>query len=219
VNATRTRLDRSAVIEVALGLADAEGVDAMTIRRLAKEVGVTPMALYWHFADKQALLDALTDQLWAEVQTALPSPPPDDPWDELRLLLGALVDVFRRHPTLAPLSPPRAAEGEPGLAVTERTLTLLDQLGYSADRAAEAARFALCSALMIVGAQPGIMIADAGEREATYRRKRAALLSLPPDRYPHVLASGESLVGCDLRPSYFDVGVEFVLGGIRALAD
>ena len=40
----------------AIALADAEGLDALTIRRLAQELGVTPMALYWHFRNKEELL-------------------------------------------------------------------------------------------------------------------------------------------------------------------
>ena len=47
--AERTRLSRSAVVDRALELADREGIDALTIRRLAAELGVTPMALYWDF--------------------------------------------------------------------------------------------------------------------------------------------------------------------------
>ena len=45
----RARLTRAAVVEQALALADKTGLDALTIRKLATELGVTPMALYWHF--------------------------------------------------------------------------------------------------------------------------------------------------------------------------
>src|SRR5690349_18471231 len=51
--ATKERLSRETVTERALALADAEGIDAVTIRRLATDLGVTPMALYWHFQDKE----------------------------------------------------------------------------------------------------------------------------------------------------------------------
>ena len=63
---SKSRLDRDLVIRTAMGVADTEGLDAVTIRRLASELGVTPMALYWHFEDKQALLDALSDELWVD---------------------------------------------------------------------------------------------------------------------------------------------------------
>ena len=55
---TRVRLSRETIVASAVALADAEGLEAVTIRRLAQEHGVTPMAMYWHFSDKDSLLDA-----------------------------------------------------------------------------------------------------------------------------------------------------------------
>ncbi|HJZ03619.1 MAG TPA: TetR family transcriptional regulator, partial [Streptosporangiaceae bacterium] len=48
----RTRLSKRAVVDRALKLADADGLDTLTIRKLAQDLGVTPMALYWHFRSK-----------------------------------------------------------------------------------------------------------------------------------------------------------------------
>ena len=59
------RLSRDAILDRALAIADADGVDALSVRRLARELGVTPMALYWHFENKEALLHALGDRLLA----------------------------------------------------------------------------------------------------------------------------------------------------------
>ena len=59
------------MVGIAIRLADEEGLEALTIRRLAKELHVTPTALYWHFTDKQALLDALADQLWDDAGDSL----------------------------------------------------------------------------------------------------------------------------------------------------
>ena len=52
----RPRLTRAAVVDRALALVDKSGLDALTIRKLATELGVTPMALYWHFRGKDELL-------------------------------------------------------------------------------------------------------------------------------------------------------------------
>src|SRR5271156_3432726 len=147
---TRPRLDRAAVVGVALGLADSEGLDAVTIRRLAKELHVTPTALYWHFADKQALLDALADQLWTDAEHRLDHPPGENIWDELRQIFEVLVKVFRNHPALAHLAPTRVMACEPGLAITDRTLGLLGQAGYDTASALDAAQFLLCTAIMLV---------------------------------------------------------------------
>src|SRR5216683_8065988 len=54
-DAERTRLSKDAVVDRGLAIADAEGLDALTIRRLGGDLGVTPMALYWHFRSKEAL--------------------------------------------------------------------------------------------------------------------------------------------------------------------
>src|SRR6266851_2792013 len=53
----RPRLSKRTVTESALKLADADGLDALTIRKLAQHLGVTPMALYWHFRSKEDLLE------------------------------------------------------------------------------------------------------------------------------------------------------------------
>src|SRR3954468_9816449 len=77
---TKERLRRDDVTGRALALADAEGIDAVTIRRLAADLGVTPMALYWHFQDKERLLDGVAELVLAQV--TLPAAAEPRPWDE-----------------------------------------------------------------------------------------------------------------------------------------
>jgi TetR/AcrR family transcriptional regulator, tetracycline repressor protein len=81
----RTRLTRAAVVDRALRLADADGLDALTIRKLATDLGVTPMALYWHFRSKDELLEGLAERLWGEIDVNVDRAAP---WpDQLRWLL------------------------------------------------------------------------------------------------------------------------------------
>ena len=92
----RTRLTRAAVVDRALALADASGLDSLTIRKLATELGVTPMALYWHFRGKDELLEGLAERVWSEIDVAVD---PAAPWtDQLRGLLVSLLTVLRAHP-------------------------------------------------------------------------------------------------------------------------
>src|ERR1700729_255933 len=70
-NPSRPKLDREVVVDAALQVADTEGLEAVTIRRLAQELSVTPMALYWHFKDKEALLGAVADRMWDDTVTEL----------------------------------------------------------------------------------------------------------------------------------------------------
>jgi TetR/AcrR family transcriptional regulator, tetracycline repressor protein len=60
-------LTRERIVEVALGLLEADGPDALTMRGLAAKLGVAPTAIYWHVGDKQALLDAVVDHITADV--------------------------------------------------------------------------------------------------------------------------------------------------------
>ena len=92
----RTRLTRRAVVDRAMQLADAAGLDALTIRKLAPELGVTPMALYWHFRSKDELLDGLAERVWSEIDVDVDAAAP---WpDQLRGLLESLLQVLRAHP-------------------------------------------------------------------------------------------------------------------------
>ena len=214
------RLDRDLVIRTALGVADREGLDALTIRRLASELGVTPMALYWHFEDKQALLDALSDQLWFDARDRARQVDREqlDEWTQLREMINVLVSVFREHPALAMWAPFRVTECEPGLEVTETTLDLLGRLGMEPERAAEVARYLLSAAVMLVSNQPGVAFADDALRDKMKRHKQAQLLTLSPERYPRIVAATPYLIACDAPQRYYELGVDLIVGGMRSAA-
>src|SRR5215469_8660322 len=87
--AERSRLTKQMVVDRGLALADASGLDGLTIRRLAQDLGVTPMALYWHFRSKEELLLGLAEQVWSEIDIEVD---PALPWSrQLRGLLESLV--------------------------------------------------------------------------------------------------------------------------------
>jgi AcrR family transcriptional regulator len=88
------------VLTAALELADAGGLGELSMRAVARRLGVTPMALYRHVGDKQALLDGVVEMLLVE----LPLPGAGDGWrDQLGQLAAALRDTARRHPSVFPL--------------------------------------------------------------------------------------------------------------------
>ena len=88
--------------------ADADGLEAVTIRRLAQDLGVTPMALYWHFADKDALLLAIAERLWDEAAAELGDVSDVQSgqagWAQLDEIVGAAVTVLRARPGCATLA-------------------------------------------------------------------------------------------------------------------
>ena len=208
------------MVTAAIHLVDEEGIDALTIRRLAKDLQVTPTALYWHFTDKQALLDALGDRLWSEAVTQILDSQGAETWDELREIFTALLAVFRQHPAIAALAPFRVIDCEAGLEITERVLGLLGAAGYDQAASADAARFLLNTVVMLVTSQPGAAVPDDEERSRLMRSKRASLLTLPRGRYPNVEASADFLVDCDEDEptSYYELGVELLLSGLRSTA-
>ena len=215
-DATRGRLSREAIIVSAVALADSEGLEAVTIRRLAQEHGVTPMAMYWHFNDKDSLLDGLAEHLIEAVKLPEPS---DADWDaQLRDILLAFLTVIRPHPALAGLALRRILAAESGLLIAERVLGLLRQAGYAAGRAAEVGTFLICSIVTLANADPvGGPHRTGEELEQVFRVKRARLESLPPSRFPNVIAAAPALVACREADDFFDLNVELLVQGVRGL--
>lgn len=94
-DAPRTRLNQERVIHAAIALADEEGLEALSMRRLGRRLGVEAMSLYNHVANKDALLDGIVEYVLGEIDV----PSPDDDWeDALRRRAVSARDVFARHP-------------------------------------------------------------------------------------------------------------------------
>lgn len=212
------RLDPEALVHSALTIADNEGIEAVTIRRLAQQHQVTPMALYRHFRDKDQLLHAVSERILASVEMPAPT---DDPWDEqLRALFTAILTALRPHPAVATLMVRRFLTTDSGLALSERALGLLDDGGFPVDLAANFGVQAVCALVNLVATEPGMdeMRLDAEEREDTLRVKRARLAALSPRRYPHIVAAADALTWALDRDNYYDNGIELIVAGLRGVA-
>jgi len=122
-------LTKDELFTAALAIADAEGLEALSMRRLAAEVGVEAASLYHHLPNKDALLSGVIVKMRSEMRT--PDPLPED-WRELLL---AIFSEYRRvlaaHPNLTPLAG-RRVETDP-----DSGLVFLTQLGFSDDDAVE----------------------------------------------------------------------------------
>jgi AcrR family transcriptional regulator len=93
-NNSRTRLSRPLVLEAAVGLADADGLEGASMRRLAQELGVVPMALYKHVANKDELLDGMVDIVFSEIE----SPSVDENWGSaMRRRAISAREALKRH--------------------------------------------------------------------------------------------------------------------------
>jgi AcrR family transcriptional regulator len=120
------RLDRDAVLEGGLALADEAGLAAVTLRRLADRLGVTPMALYRHVAGKDDLLDGMADLLYAELDVPEPT---GDWWVELAALARSTRRVLLAHPSAAPLFS-RPLAGPSSLRLGDALLGTLQRAGF-----------------------------------------------------------------------------------------
>src|SRR3954470_8173648 len=129
-------LSRERILDVALEIAAGEGIDALSMRRLAQELDVWPMSVYRYFQDKDALLDAMA----ADRIEQLPDVPARAPWrEQLRALLEEAAGGVAAPPGLAARLP-RAFLGERALRLPEAGIAILLEAGFAPDEAASAWR-------------------------------------------------------------------------------
>ena len=213
----RNTLTPRAVVEGALSLADLEGLETLTIRRLAKELGVTPMALYWHFRSKGELLDGMAARIFEEVDLSVDA---SATWQEqLRALLGSMLGVLRTHPSTAILLSTRTASSEGSLRATEVALDILGRGGFSPTEATQIARHALSTVTNLVSGEPGVVAREESKELLDARRHaRLFLESLPPERYPRLVEAAAPLSEGVEPDAYFAFGLDLLLAGIEAMA-
>jgi AcrR family transcriptional regulator len=212
-------LTRETVVEQALALADDEGVEAVTIRRLAGRLGVTPMALYWHFKNKDELMWALAEHVLSGVTADVY---PGDSWQKrLRTMVEAIVRVMREHPCMPDLL--TAVEDKHDLdsfkRATEAALDVLTTAGFTLREGFYISSYLLNGTIALVKNQPACSpcLSDAEEAEAR-RQHRLKIQSLPPDRYPHMIGYADTLIDPPDVQHYFTFGVDLLLTAVEAMA-
>jgi TetR/AcrR family transcriptional regulator, tetracycline repressor protein len=213
--AAKSELSRDAIVERALTVMDVEGPDAVTIRRVAQEFGVTPMALYWHVANKDELLAAMGDALLDGIVPLETS----GAWSlQLRGVIDALIGALRRHPAAAELVLPRILVHPDGLVLTEHTLALLQDAGFTVAQSADLARTGLQTAIMLVTQLPGAETQAAeAQRDELLKQKRDYIEALEPDAFPRVREAAFALTDCADVDGYYGFGVDLYLAGAEAL--
>jgi TetR/AcrR family tetracycline transcriptional repressor len=205
------------VAERAVALAEAEGLEAVTIRRLANDLGVTPMAIYWHYSSKAELLDGMAASVFEAIDVSLDT---KKSWQEqLRALLSSILDGLRGHPSTATLLSTRTVSTEHGLRTTEVMLEVLRRAGFSPAEATQIARHALSTVVNLVAREPGVVAREASGRLTDARRSgRLFLESLPPERYPRLVEAAKPLSEGVEPDAYFAFGLDLLLAGIEAIA-
>ena len=206
-------LTRERIVKAALSLVDEEGLEALSMRRLAKELGVDPMAIYHHVPNKRALLSGLIEEAFSGMR--VPEPEGVGDWRErVRAWARAFREVARAHPKLVPHL---AAYPE---TAAEATLESTEEL-YAAFEAAGMAPRRIVGAVGVVADYLiGFALAEASGAlgEPDEQREMMAMLDARPrGELPAMRRTLEALSGEDLGTD-FEFGLEVVLAGLEVTA-
>jgi len=183
----RARHDRAAIAALAVRIADAEGLDAVTMRRLAGELGIAVMSLYNYVPAKEHLAQLMTDQLAGEY--AYPVMLPSDPRAAITDLARQGCDIARRHPWLAGLLHPPMPPGPNGLRYLDYFLGLL-----AGSRLGTGAKLEVITMISGFATMYGAMQAASASQlgstdEQTTAQVQALTRAAAQGRYPHLAAA------------------------------
>lgn len=197
---------RAEITAAAVALADAEGLEAVSMRRVAAALDTGAASLYRYVATRDDLLDLMADHAGGEYALAAPT---GDWRADLLDVARQARHIMRRHPWLATLAVTRPVLGPNGVGLLEHILTVLD--GHPASPAAKLEAFALLTALTAVFVQHERAAADPGARRtAAYLRHAAA-----SGDHPRLAALlGESAEPPGDVPDRFEAVVVRTLAGV-----
>ena len=209
----RGPLSRAEIVAAALRIIDAEGLDALSMRRLGVALDVRAMAMYRHVRDKDQLLDLLIEGILREIEI----PPLGGDWrDDTLAIARATRRGFMRHRHAVTLLASRPWVGPSGLAGIDAVLGVFRRAGASA-RTAVHAQFALGN--FVTGfcaweaANLGARSEDPAARAETLARYRVFVTGLPADRFPNLTALAPQLIEGSLDER-FEAGLGFLLDGL-----
>ena len=203
----RRELSPEAIAAAALELIDRDGLDSLSMRRLAERLGIGTMTLYGYFRDKDELLDAVVEAAAAE----RPRRKRGGSWqDQLRDVARSLRSGLSRHPALVQLRLQRPIMTPGAFRGTEAGLQALRSAGFSLDEAAHAFRLLFIYVF-------GYAAFSAPEVSDELRAEvRAAVAALPPEEYPVMTAAGESLADTMGGDAAFELALDTVIAGMEA---
>ena len=213
-SATRPRLSRERVLQGAVAVADAGGIASLTIRSLATELGVKPMSVYHHVANKEEILDGIVDLVFSEIE--LPTIGGD--WhEEMRRRAASAREAMRRHPWAIGLVETRTSPGWATLKHHNAVIGTLREAGFSLEMTAHA--FAMIDAYVYGFALSEATLPINGPDTVSEVAEQMMSFFTAGD-YPHLL---EFTLEHVMKPGYdygaeFEFGLEVVLDGLARSA-
>ena len=200
-------LSRAGVVAAAMAMVEEDGPEHVTMRGLGRRLGFTPMSLYHHVENRDALLDAVAAQV---LDGFVPPSATGDLATDVRAMAHAFRRAALRHPRCAPLVLTRRLDAEAALVPTERALAVLRAAGFPPGRAVSVVRAVLAyvvgTVLREVTAEPAFTGVDADGAA----RRRAALAA---SGLPHVAEAAAHLAVCD-HESEFAHGLDLLISAL-----
>jgi AcrR family transcriptional regulator len=205
--APRGAISRERIAEAALAFIERNGLEALTTRRLAEELGIGTMTLYGYFRDKEELLDALVDVVAARLEV----PSGGGTWkSQIRELMEEIRRGLGEHPVGVLLRQMRPMWSPGALRVSEAGIRVLREAGFSKGDAARAYRSLFNYTFGFAAFSPHEV--SSGQR----RQALAALASLPQDQYPAQTEAASELADAIGGEAQFRYGLDLLLSGLEA---
>jgi AcrR family transcriptional regulator len=216
----RIALSRDAILDAATTVLDAEGLDAVTMRRVAEVLGTGPASLYAHVQHKDDLVDAVLDRVIGEVDTS--DPPDPERWaEQLKQFLRDGRATFARHQDIARASMANIPHGDNALPVVEYMLALLAAGGVP-DQVAAWSADVLSLYLTATAVEESMETwsdGAAGEVDPHHHVEMERFMrSLDPARFPHIVALAGPLTTGD-RDARFEFGLDMLMRGIASTVE
>ena len=207
----RTPLTRERVVATALRIVDRDGLDALTMRALGRELGVDPMAVYHHLPNKAAILDGVVEAVLGEVPLDAPG---ELPWtEELAALARGYRDALRAHPNALPVVATRPDVSPAALRLLDTALGILLRAGFDAADALKAVHTASCLVVGHALDESGLAVAASEELSvadvAAMQRR-----GLETGEYPNLAAAAPAADGLAADDS-FEAGLAALIAGFR----
>ena len=197
--AARARLSRGVVVDRALEIGTAEGLEAVTLRRLGADLGVTPMALYRHFQDKQDLINAMAEAVIGDMDVTVGFAPSMSWTDRVRRAMLNYKQQTDARPLALPLSIAYSGDGPPSFwKMLEALLDILLDAGFARRQAViliRAVSNLLAGYLLLLrqDVAPGSARPDDRQVELIRKRFELVMLTLPTAAFPNLVASADEV--------------------------
>lgn len=202
----RSPLTRERILGAAIELADREGIDAVSMRRLGAELGVEAMSLYNHFPNKAALLDGIVEMVINDIN--LPSNIED--WRAcVREMARSYRETALEHPNIVPLVATRPFNTVASLKPVEAGFEIFRNAGFAPEDAVHAFR-------TLAGFVTGYTLAETGtffgEAEGD---GQLTLVDLPESEFPRLREVGPFMQSTD-HDAEFDFAIDVVITGLES---